>query len=159
MISERCRRSAWFWRRAYAIRYAELADAAVAAIMSTNGVIDYCFLSEAMKSLPKLDWLRKGSPLPSGTATARLAAQPARVKRGTSDGMRCEVRLKINCISPDRRCADHECTGGPYISGTKEAGSIRFCCPAPESEVSNLSAKGLLRLSEVPSLLAYRVRA
>ena len=35
-----------------------------------------------MKTLPRLDWLRKGSPLPSGTATARFAAQPARVRAG-----------------------------------------------------------------------------
>lgn len=64
---------------ATAIRYAELSESAVAVIMSTGGVIDYCFLSEAMKSLPKRDWLRKGSPLPAETVTARLAADPARV--------------------------------------------------------------------------------
>ncbi|MGR9398096.1 ImmA/IrrE family metallo-endopeptidase (plasmid) [Rhizobium leguminosarum] len=79
-------------RTATAIRYAELADAAVAVIMSTNGVVDYCFLSEAMKSLPKLDWLRKGSPLPSGTATARLAAQPARVLVGERVADAVDVR-------------------------------------------------------------------
>jgi hypothetical protein len=62
-----------------AIRFAEITDAAVAVIMSTGNKIDYCFLSEAMKSLPKLDWLRKGSPLPPGTATARLAERPERV--------------------------------------------------------------------------------
>jgi hypothetical protein len=69
-------------RTATAIRYAELSGAAVAVIMSTGGTIDYCFLSEAMKALPKRDWLRKGSPLPSGTVTARLAAQPDRVQAG-----------------------------------------------------------------------------
>jgi Zn-dependent peptidase ImmA (M78 family) len=79
-------------RTATAIRYAELADAAVAVIMSTNGVIDYCFLSEAMKSLPKLDWLRKGTPLPSGTATARLAAQTARVLAGERVADAVDVR-------------------------------------------------------------------
>lgn len=79
-------------RTATAIRYAELADAAVAVIMSTNGIIDYCFLSEAMKSLPKLDWLRKGSPLPSGTATAHLAAQPARVLAGERVADAVDVR-------------------------------------------------------------------
>ena len=46
-------------RTATAIRYAELTDAAVAVIMSTGGIIDYCFLSEAMKI----------------AAEARLAAQ------------------------------------------------------------------------------------
>jgi len=79
-------------RTATAIRYAELADAAVAVIMSTNGVVDYCFLSEAMKSLPKLDRPRKGSPLPSGTATARLAAQPARVLVGERVADAVDVR-------------------------------------------------------------------
>ncbi|MDR7222270.1 ImmA/IrrE family metallo-endopeptidase [Aminobacter aminovorans] len=79
-------------RTATAIRYAELADAAVAVIMSTKGVIDYCFLSEAMKSLPKLDWLRKGTPLPSDTATARFAAQPARVLGGERVADAVDVR-------------------------------------------------------------------
>lgn len=69
-------------RTATAIRYAELTDAAVAVIMSTGGIIDYCFLSDAIKSLPKLDWLRKGSPLPNGTATSHLAARPASVLAG-----------------------------------------------------------------------------
>ncbi|WP_119681860.1 ImmA/IrrE family metallo-endopeptidase [Indioceanicola profundi] len=74
-IADRCETSL----TATAIRYAELTDSAVAVIMSTGGVIDYCFLSEAMKSLPKRDWLRKGSPLPAGTATSRLAGELARV--------------------------------------------------------------------------------
>lgn len=74
-IADRCETSL----TATAIRYAELTDGAVAVVMSTGGIIDYCFLSEAMKSLPKRDWLRKGSPLPAGTATARFAGQAARV--------------------------------------------------------------------------------
>lgn len=64
------------------IRYAELSNSADAVVMSTDGVIDYCFLSEAMKSLPKRDYLRKGSPLPVRTAAARLAGEPARVLAG-----------------------------------------------------------------------------
>ncbi|MDK1389519.1 ImmA/IrrE family metallo-endopeptidase [Sinorhizobium sp. 8-89] len=67
---------------ATAIRFAELSDMAVAVIMSTGGVIDYCFLSDAMKSLPKLAWLRKGTSLPAGTATTDLARAPARVLAG-----------------------------------------------------------------------------
>ncbi|AWB22589.1 ImmA/IrrE family metallo-endopeptidase [Methylobacterium currus] len=79
-------------RTATAIRYAELTDTAVAVIMSTGGTIDYCFLSEAMKSLPKLDWLRKGSPLPPGTATARFAAEPGRVRAGERIADAVDVR-------------------------------------------------------------------
>ena len=74
-IADRCKTSL----TATGIRYAELTDSAVAVIVSTGGVIDYGFLSEAMKSLPKRDWLRKGSPLPAGTATARLAEEAPRV--------------------------------------------------------------------------------
>lgn len=77
---------------ATAIRYAELTDAAAAVIMSTGGVIDYCFLSDAMKSLPKLDWLRKGSPLPAGTTTALLAAQSGRVLAGDRVDDEIDVR-------------------------------------------------------------------
>jgi Zn-dependent peptidase ImmA (M78 family) len=69
-------------KTAAAIRYAEVSDAATAVIMSTAGVIDYCFMSEAMKSLPKLDWLRKGLKLPLGTVTSTLAADPTRVAAG-----------------------------------------------------------------------------
>jgi Zn-dependent peptidase ImmA (M78 family) len=67
---------------ATAIRFAELSDMAVAVIVSTAGIIDYSFLSDPMKTLPKLDWLRKGMKLPAGTATARLAADTAQVRSG-----------------------------------------------------------------------------
>lgn len=74
------------------IRFAELSDAAVAVIVSTGGIIDYCFMSEAMKSLPKLDWIRKGTPLPSGTATAKLAADRERVAAGERVADEVDVR-------------------------------------------------------------------
>jgi hypothetical protein len=67
---------------ATAIRYAELTEDAVAIVISTGAVIDFCFLSDAMKSLPPLAWLRKGTPLPVGTATAQLNANPSRIARG-----------------------------------------------------------------------------
>jgi hypothetical protein len=64
---------------ATAIRYAELCDDAVGVIISTGQMIDYCFLSEAMKSLPELSWLRKGTPVPKGTETARMNGHPDRI--------------------------------------------------------------------------------
>lgn len=64
---------------ATAIRYAELCDDAVGVIISTGQMIDYCFLSEAMKSLPELSWLRKGTPVPKGTETARMNGNPDRI--------------------------------------------------------------------------------
>jgi hypothetical protein len=70
---------------ATAIRYAELTDDAVAVILSTGHTIDYCILSEAMKSLPELTWLKRGSPVPTNTATARFNADISRVLRGERD--------------------------------------------------------------------------
>jgi hypothetical protein len=67
---------------ATAIRCAELSCDAVAVIISTGNIIDFCFLSEAMKSLPQLTWLRNGSPVPSNTGTARLNADPRNILRG-----------------------------------------------------------------------------
>jgi hypothetical protein len=79
-------------RTATAFRFAELSDVAVAVIISTAGVIDYCFMSEAMKSLPKLDWLRKGTPLPPGTMTAGLAGDPLMVRGGDRVADSLDVR-------------------------------------------------------------------
>jgi IrrE N-terminal-like domain len=76
---------------ATAIRCAELSEDAVAVIISTGNVIDFCILSEAMKSLPQLTWLRKGSPVPTGTATAQLNADPDNVTRG----QRSETELDV----------------------------------------------------------------
>ena len=64
---------------ATAIRYAELTGDAVAVIISTGQTIDYCILSEAIKSLPEISWLRKGSPVPKNTGTARLNADSDRI--------------------------------------------------------------------------------
>ena len=76
--AESCRTSL----TATAIRYVELADDAVAIIVSTGRTIDYCIMSEAMKSLPDLSWLKKGSPVPVNTETARFNAEVKRVLHG-----------------------------------------------------------------------------
>jgi hypothetical protein len=64
---------------ATAIRYTELAEDAIAIVVSTGATIDYCFLSETIKSLPQLSWLRRGMPVPADSATARFSASPDRV--------------------------------------------------------------------------------
>lgn len=67
---------------ATAIRFAELTDDAVAIIISTGQVIDFCFMSDTVKSLPKLTWIKKGTAVPSGTATARLNANSQSIVNG-----------------------------------------------------------------------------
>jgi hypothetical protein len=66
---------------ATAIRYVELTDDAVAVVVSTGPTIDYCRMSETMKSLRDLSWLRKGSPVPMNTATAPLNKNPDHIAR------------------------------------------------------------------------------
>jgi hypothetical protein len=65
---------------ATAIRCAELTNRAIAVIVSTGPTIDYCFMSDAIKSLPDLNWLRKGSPVPIATATAKFNANAANIQ-------------------------------------------------------------------------------
>lgn len=55
---------------ASAIRYAELTKEAIAVIVSSDTTVDFCILSETMKSLPQLTWLRRGTPVPKETITA-----------------------------------------------------------------------------------------
>ena len=57
---------------AAAIRYIELTDVAAAIIVSRNGRVDYCFMSETMRSLKEIDWLRKGMMVPSDTVTESI---------------------------------------------------------------------------------------
>ena len=76
---------------ATAIRYAEVSDDAVAVVVSSGTAIDYCRLSETMKALPQISWLRKGSPIPLGTATAGFNADPKNI----ADANRVEAEVDI----------------------------------------------------------------
>jgi Zn-dependent peptidase ImmA (M78 family) len=57
---------------ATACRFARFTPNAAAIIQSTDGIIDFCTFSETMKDA-KVRWLKKGTPVPAGTLTARLA--------------------------------------------------------------------------------------
>lgn len=86
-------------RTATAIRYAELTRKAAAVIVSTGDTIDYCFMSDAMKTLPKLAWLRKGTKLPR-TATSELAARPDDVRGGARATDEVDVREWLGGTTP-----------------------------------------------------------
>lgn len=77
---------------ATAIRYAELTDDAVAVVVSTGHSIDYCFLSESMKGLPHLDWLKKGSPVPRATGTYAFNANKTNVSQAERTEQELDVR-------------------------------------------------------------------
>lgn len=79
-LAETCKTSL----TATAIRYAELTDDAVAVIVSTGQTIDYCCLSDTIKTL-RPTWLRKGSPVPQGTATSRFNSQAQKIAAAERD--------------------------------------------------------------------------
>lgn len=76
---------------ATAIRYAELTDDAIAVVISTGSTIDFCFMSDTMKSLPQLSWIKKGTAVPHGTATARLNASARRIADGDRDESEIDI--------------------------------------------------------------------
>ena len=62
---------------ATAIRYAELTDDKVIVIVSTNGIIDYCRISNAVFNLKDVEIPKKGDRIPKGTATERIYSDSA----------------------------------------------------------------------------------
>ena len=76
-LSKTCRTSL----EATAIRYAQLATIPVAIVISTGQMINYCFMSKTLEQVRDVDWIRKGQPVPAGTATERFNAAPAKVAR------------------------------------------------------------------------------
>jgi hypothetical protein len=74
---------------ATAIRYAKHSEDAVAVIVSDGQQIEYCFMSDRIRDLPGITWIRKGTRLPNGTPTARFNCdesniEDARQKEGSS---------------------------------------------------------------------------
>ncbi|CAM3391678.1 MULTISPECIES: ImmA/IrrE family metallo-endopeptidase [Cupriavidus] len=67
---------------ATAIRYAQCTREAVAIIVSRSGIIDHCFMSEALRNLDGIDWLRKRKAVPQNTATYAFNQDPVNVRHG-----------------------------------------------------------------------------
>jgi hypothetical protein len=67
---------------ATAIRFAKLADDPVAAILTSNSQIEWCFVSPEFRKCPGVFPLGKRSNLPSASTTAHFNADPARIERG-----------------------------------------------------------------------------
>lgn len=75
---------------ATAIRYAQTSRDPVAVIRSDTGTIDYAVMSSALMDFPGLDWIRKGTPLPSGSVTADFNADTENIARGRrAEGQSC----------------------------------------------------------------------
>jgi hypothetical protein len=77
-LSERCETSL----TATAIRYAQRSPDPIAIIMSEGQSILYCFMSDEMKEIRELAWIRKGTLLPKNTVTYHLNQSQSNVLSG-----------------------------------------------------------------------------
>ena len=71
---------------ATALRYAQTSRDPVAVIRSSNGAIDYAVMSSPLMDFRGLDWVRKGTPLPSLGVTAEFNVDPENIARGRRAG-------------------------------------------------------------------------
>ena len=67
---------------ATAIRYAQTSRDPVAIIRSVNRTIDYAVMSRPLMDFRGLDWIRKGTSLPSTSVTANFNADAENIARG-----------------------------------------------------------------------------
>jgi Zn-dependent peptidase ImmA (M78 family) len=86
---------------ATAIRFAKFSDNAVAVIVSSGNQIDYCFMSDYLRDVRGLQWIKKGDALPSASVTAAFNRDPANVKEARAQEGTC--------------CLDDWFDGGPQV--------------------------------------------
>jgi Zn-dependent peptidase ImmA (M78 family) len=67
---------------ATAIRFAKYTDDPLAVIVSSGNHVEYSFLSEPLKELDGLQWLKKGDLIAPRSATASFNANPVNVSEG-----------------------------------------------------------------------------
>lgn len=65
---------------ATAIRFTQFTGDAVAVVVSTGKTIDYCFMSERIRDLPNIAWIRKGVSLPLNSTTSEFNKVPSNVE-------------------------------------------------------------------------------
>jgi len=66
---------------ATAIRFAQCSRDPVAVVVTTGKRIDHCFMSEALKGVKDIDWLRKREAIPADTPTSHFNQDAENVRR------------------------------------------------------------------------------
>ncbi len=64
---------------ATAIRFTRFTEDAVAVVVSSGNHINYCFMSDRIRDLRDITWIKKGDILPNGTTTAEFNADVGNV--------------------------------------------------------------------------------
>jgi hypothetical protein len=77
---------------ATAIRYAELTEGKVIVIVSTNGIIDYCCISNSVLDLKEIEKPKKGTKIPKGSATEQFTGNPSLLLK--SEPLYCETDFR-----------------------------------------------------------------
>ena len=77
---------------AAANRYVQKASVSVAMVVSAGPRIDYCFMSGPLQDFDKLEWPRKGQPLPAGCETDRFNSDPENVRTAGHANAEAELR-------------------------------------------------------------------
>jgi hypothetical protein len=71
-----------------AIRYTQFTDEAVAVIVSSGQHIDYCFMSDRIRDLRGITWIKKGDSIPSG-ATRDFNSDVSNVEEAKQEEATC----------------------------------------------------------------------
>ena len=82
---------------ASAIRYSEIANAALAIIVSSKSSVEYCFLSPAMRRVKGLIFLKKGSLLPRDSLTRTFNQTPENVSLGRRADDSTDLQFWFRC--------------------------------------------------------------
>ena len=82
---------------ATAIRYAELADNKVIIIVSSNGIIDYCRISNTVFDLRDIEIPKKGDRIPKGTVTERIFRDSSLMFKQDTLYMETDFRDWLEC--------------------------------------------------------------
>ena len=85
---------------ATAIRYAELTEDKVIVLVSTNGIIDYCRISNAVFDLRDIEIPKKGDRIPKGTATEKIFRDLSLMYKQDPLYMETDFRDWLECRKP-----------------------------------------------------------
>ena len=76
-----------------AVRYARKTSVPAAIVVSTDGRVDYAFLSDEMKEFPGIRWPGKGSDVPASSLTAAFASDRDKMSGAKQDADNLELDL------------------------------------------------------------------
>jgi len=87
LLAKQCKTSI----TATAIRYAQFTWDTVAVIVSSENRVEYCFLSEQLKNLRGLTWLKKGDIIPPSSTTAAFNRTPSNIAKAKKEEGSCNL--------------------------------------------------------------------